>query len=138
MICDTSGLIASMWNDQSESETCRSVLTGAVLRVVSPLVLSELDRLIRRRVGGGQALTAQKFVTSRAFELATLDRADLSLAGEVMANHRDLDVDLVDASLVVLARRYETNEILTLDTSTFRAIRGLDGRHFRLLPFDLT
>lgn len=126
-----------MWIDQTESEACQLALAGADLRVVSPLVLPQLDDTVRRRVGDTQALMVQQFVASRGFELATLDRSDLALAREVMATHLDLGFDIVGASIVVLAKHYETNEILTLETSRFRAIRGLDGRHLRLLPFDL-
>jgi len=47
------------------------------------------------------------------------------------------DVGLADASNVVLATRYGTRDILTLDGRHFRAIYGPKGRPFRLLPADL-
>ena len=49
----------------------------------------------------------------------------------------ELDLGLTDASLVVLAERYETLDIATVDHRHFRAVRSLDGgRPFRLLPTD--
>jgi hypothetical protein len=47
-----------------------------------------------------------------------------------------LDAALADASLVVLADRHGTRDILTLDRRHFRALTGLDGQPFRLLPAD--
>jgi len=41
-----------------------------------------------------------------------------------------------DASLVVLAARSETRDILTLDERHFRAVVDARGRPFRLLPAD--
>jgi hypothetical protein len=46
------------------------------------------------------------------------------------------DIGLTDASLVVIAARYRTSTILTLDERHFRAIRPLDGNAFTLLPTD--
>ncbi len=48
-----------------------------------------------------------------------------------------LGIGLADASVVVLAERYGTYDILTLDERHFRAMRPLTGRRsFRLLPAD--
>jgi predicted nucleic acid-binding protein len=44
---------------------------------------------------------------------------------------------LADASLVILAERHDTLDLLTLDERHFRAISGPKGRSFRLLPADL-
>ncbi len=41
-----------------------------------------------------------------------------------------------DASIVVLAGRHQTLDILTLDERHFRAISGPRDRPFRLLPAD--
>jgi predicted nucleic acid-binding protein len=71
------------------------------------------------------------------YEIASFTTVDLTAAIDVMRTYEDLSIGLTDASMVILAKRYKTNEILTLDQRHFRAMRGLDGRHFRLLPFDI-
>lgn len=136
MICDTSGLLASLWPQQVEHDSCVMAIRTAERRVLSPLGLTELDHLIRTRVGRIEAAKAMAMFANGNFELASLDWDDIQDALQVESTYRDLGIDLVDASLVVLARRYKTNEILTLDQAHFRAMRGLDGRHFKLLPFD--
>ena len=48
----------------------------------------------------------------------------------------DLGLGLADASIVVLAGRHQTVDVLTLDERHFRAISGPHDRPFRLLPAD--
>jgi hypothetical protein len=38
--------------------------------------------------------------------------------------------------VVVLSRRYDVTDVLTLDQRHFRAIQGSRGRPFRILPAD--
>ena len=54
-----------------------------------------------------------------------------------MSTYADLDIGLVDASLIAHSRDQATDVILTLDQRHFRAVRSLSGRPFRLLPFDI-
>lgn len=138
MICDTSALIASLWTDQPQSAACRLSLESASQRLVSPLILAEVEYLIDRHVGSRQARAAVRFVTSASFELASLGGDDFEHMCDLVESNSDLGVNLADASLILLAKRHKTDEILTLDQPRFRALRGLDGRHFRILPFDST
>ena len=54
----------------------------------------------------------------------------------MIETYGDLEVGLADASIVVLSRRYEVLDLLTLDERHFRTLRGSGGRPFRLLPAD--
>ncbi len=105
--------------------------------VISPLVLTELDYLVGRRHGQDAAIAVMRELSSGEYNIADFGASDLSLATEVMTTYADLRLGLVDASLVVLAKRFKTTEILTLDQRHFRVVRSLSGRHFRLLPFDI-
>ena len=62
---------------------------------------------------------------------------DAADALDVLDRYPDLDLGLADASLVVLAERFGTRDVLTLDERHFRALRDGRGRSFRLLPADL-
>jgi len=136
MICDTSALLAALWSDQPESEQCTRILKDAPLAVLSPFVLAEFDFLVANATSTQKASKAVRHLTESGFELAEFGWSDVRSALEVCETYSDLGLGLTDASLVVLAKRYKTNEILTLDQTRFRAIRGLDGRHLQLLPFD--
>jgi predicted nucleic acid-binding protein len=61
---------------------------------------------------------------------------DVARAGEVMRHYGGLQIGLADASIVVLAERHGTSEVLTLDLRHFQTLR-VDGRkRFRILPVD--
>jgi uncharacterized protein len=63
-------------------------------------------------------------------------RPCVAIAHEVIEARADLDIGVADASIVVLSRRYETLDVLTLDERHFRTLRGSSGRPFRILPAD--
>jgi predicted nucleic acid-binding protein len=48
----------------------------------------------------------------------------------------EFDLGITDASLVVLAARYETRDVLTFDERHFRKVTPIQGGSFRLLPLD--
>lgn len=48
--------------------------------------------------------------------------------------YEDQGIGLTDASLVVLAHRYRTDRLLTLDHRHFRILRTAAGGSFTLLP----
>lgn len=47
-----------------------------------------------------------------------------------------LNLDPADASILVLAERNGTREVLTLGERHFRAVRTCNGKPFRILPAD--
>lgn len=75
-------------------------------------------------------------LTAGSFELATVDLVDLRRSLDVDRRFADLELGITDASLVVLAARYDTRDLLTLDHRHFRQLVPLQGGHFRLLPAD--
>ena len=137
MIVDTSGLLAA----SDDQETVHGDVLAALAAcrpplVVSPLVVAEVDHLLRRRRGGAAARAVLRSLEQPGFAVATLDGHDLSRAADIDERYADLRLGVVDVSLVVLAERYDTVELLTLDERHFRAVTPLQGGAFRLLPVD--
>ena len=104
--------------------------------LISPFVLAELDYMLGARHGQEQQLALLAEVAEGAYELAEFDRADVESGADVMRQYADLRVGLADASIVVLAERHGSTDVLTFDHRHFRAMRGPGGRPFRLLPDD--
>jgi predicted nucleic acid-binding protein len=104
--------------------------------LISPFVLAELDYMLGRRHGQGAQLALLGEVAEGAYELAEFDRSDVERAMAIMRRYADLQVGLADASIVVLAERHGSSDVLTFDRRHFRAMRGPGGRPFRLLPDD--
>jgi uncharacterized protein len=137
IIADTSGVVAALGRDQRDHVRALAAIQsdpGPV--VLSPYVLAEIDYLLLQRFG---PKTEQQFlaeVAAGVFELASFGRADLARAVTVLEKYHDLRIGLADASLVVLAERYGTTRVLTLDERHFRAVRPLHAPAFTLLPAD--
>ena len=51
-----------------------------------------------------------------------------------MERYGDQAIGVADASIVVLADRYATRRVLTLDRRHFEVVRAADGAPFQLLP----
>lgn len=140
IVADTSGLLAAFDSDQEEHDAALPIMSERLL--VSPLVLTELDHLIRRNHGFDAGMRAAKAMTDRIsagrYRLASLSNDDFMTAATVRATYASLELDLADAVGVVLAHRFATNEIFTLDQRDFRAITPLSSAfdHFRILPAD--
>lgn len=102
--------------------------------VVSPYVIAELDYLLLDGWSVGDELAALTELGSGDWDLAQFGVADLHAARTIIEHYRDQEIGLTDASLVVLAERYRTNRILTLDQRHFRVLRTRAGEPFELLP----
>ena len=137
IVLDTSGLLAAIDSSQRFHDAAREVLNEAVVPLIlSPFVLAELDYLLATRVGDAAELALLEEVARNTYRLAQFSGRDVAEAMRVIEQYADTQISLADASNVVLANRHDTHDVLTLDERHFRALRGLDGRPFRLLPAD--
>lgn len=137
ILLDTSGLLAAI--DSSQRHHRRAVAALREARgplLLSPFVLAELDYLLATRVGPQTETALLAEVGRGAYRLEPFEAADIAIAAEVIDTYADLEVGLADASIVVLSRRYEVLDLLTLDERHFRTLRGSADRPFRLLPAD--
>jgi predicted nucleic acid-binding protein len=137
ILVDTSGLLAALFPDQRAHDACAHVLREAAGPfVLSPFVLAELDYLLCKLAGVETELDFLAEVAGGAYELAAFSAADVREARAVVDQFRALGIGLADASLVVLSRRFEAGDILTLDQRHFRALTGYRDKPFRLFPAD--
>lgn len=142
IIADTSALYAAFDSAQPEHDPAAAVLDTATM-VISPLVITELDHLVHRDLGFPAAMQVIEALTDRMaagqYKLAELKHTDLVAAHEVRTKYEGLRLDLADGIGVVLADRYRTNEIFTLDQRDYRAITPLTPgmESFRIIPADL-
>ncbi|MCY3963185.1 MAG: PIN domain-containing protein [bacterium] len=135
IIADTSGLIAFYSRSGQQHEQVASWLDkNDDIMVVSPYVMAELDYLVATRKGVDAELAVLAELTGGAYELAAMSADDVATARDVIARYHDLGVGLADASMVVLAERYRTRTILTLDHKHFSVMRPLGGGLFKIAP----
>jgi len=137
IVVDTGGLYAALdANETLHGRAVAALVAATPPRVVSPFVLAELDYLIAGRVGHEAQMALIDEVTRGAYQLELFSSEDAGHAKRIMERYADLRVGLADASVVVLANRHRTLELLCTDERHFRVLRGTGGKPFRLLPFD--
>ncbi len=137
ILLDTSGLLAALVADQRLHREAKAALErlGPPF-VLSPFVLAELDYLLSRESGTDAELALLSEVAAGAYDLPPFGPDDISQATAVIERYRDLRLGLADASIVVLAERFHTDQILTLDERHFRALRTPRGNPFTIHPAD--
>jgi uncharacterized protein len=135
IVADTSGLLALFNRAEPSHPAVRAVVEQASEPlVVSPYVVAELDYLVATRLGVEAELEVLAELAGGAYVLADISAGELEQARAVIDEYRDQAVGVADASLVVLAARYGTRSVLTLDRRHFEVLRRLDGGRFELLP----
>jgi uncharacterized protein len=135
IIADTSGLLAFFNQREAQHADVIAVVTNETdPLVVSPFVIAELDYLIATRLGVPAELSAVRELAGGAYDIAHLDARELGACSDLIERYADQNIGIADASLVVLAERYQTKRLLTLDQRHFNVIRPISGGRFRLLP----
>lgn len=107
---------------------------GAIL--VPIVLLSEIDYLLRTKLGVRAELNFLNDLLDGAFTLESLTAADVSRCHELIEQFSSLDLGLADAAVIATAGRLGLRRILTVDERDFRAIPTADGTPFTLLPAD--
>jgi len=140
IMVDTSAVLASVDESYAEHELIAAILAGNEgPLVVSPMIIAEADYMLFTRLGAAAARQFAADVAAEAYELAEWTAADQAVALDVINRNSDDSnyIGIADASNVILADRYRTTRLLTLDQRHFRRLRPLWGAdHFTILPSD--
>jgi uncharacterized protein len=141
IIVDTSAVLASLDEAYAEHKAIAEVVAAADgPLVVSPMVAAESDYMLYTRLGAAAARQFAADVAAEAYELPEWTATDHAAALDVINRNSDDSnyIGIADAANVVLADRYRTTQLLTLDQRHFRRLQPLWGvGHFSLLPYDL-
>ncbi len=137
IIIDAGALYAQADADEPSHAAVAGILRRERAELVtSELAVAEADYLILDRLGVDVELAFLEDLWAGTFAVECLAREELRQAHELVGQYRDLRVGVADASLVVLADRYRTTRILSLNERHFRAITPLAGGAFTILPAD--
>lgn len=135
MIVDTSALLAYFDDREPDHAAVVDVIDSTnELVVVSPYVVAETDYMIATRIGIEAELAVLEQLSSGDWDLPVFGAPDLAQARKVIEKYRDQDIGVTDASIVVLADRYATRTIATLDRRHFDVVRPIKGGRFTVLP----
>lgn len=135
MIVDSSALVAYfVAADRDHAAVDALIATNQEVLIVSPYVVAEVDYLVSNRAGPPDALAALRELAGGAWHLTDFGVEELRAAIDLMERYSDQDIGVTDASLVVLAKRYGTRTIATLDRRHFEVLRPIQGGHFTIVP----
>ncbi len=138
IIVDTSAVLAAFDESQADHAAVAAALeANTEPLVLSPMIAAEADYMLYTRLGADAARAFARDIAAESYELGSWEARDHAAALALITAYRDDYVGIADASNVVLADRYRTTRLLTLDQRHFRVLRPLWGADaFTLLPFD--
>ena len=139
LIFDSSGLLAAIDAGQQGHREAKEALKWATGPLIfSPFVLTELAFVILKRYGHDEELALLDEIGRGVCRLQPFSAFDVAEARAVIEQYTGFgDVGQADASNVMLTRRHDARDILTLDERHFRLLRGPRDLPFRVLPADL-
>jgi len=97
------------------------------------VVMCEAFFLIKNCVSYQKAVGLFESYSRSEFDIYDLKKESSNHVIEIMKKYEDLDVDLADISLVVLAEQLNTGDILTVDVNDFSALRWNRNKRFKQL-----
>jgi predicted nucleic acid-binding protein len=138
LIADSGGIYALYDRHDAHYARVRAAIEQEKDEIIIPsVVLTEIDHLLRMRVGKHAMLHVLADIDKGAFQIETVTPDDLRRCAALIRLYADLELDLCDAAVVAAAERLGTSRILTVDERDFRVIRSRLGEPFVLLPADL-
>ena len=126
IVADTGGLLRALACAADGKPTFpeyENVLTSASLVIVPSLVLAEVDYFLRENRPAMRKLVAEIFDPGTRYEYELPLPSDVVRALELDARFKNLDLGLVDGTVVAVAERRRVYRVLTTDRRDFGAIR---------------
>jgi uncharacterized protein len=135
LVLDTGPILALL--DAGDPAHARSVAMVEELRedlVVPACVLVEVDYWAHKLLGQESWDVFVEDIASGAYRLEALTLDDLERAAELEREYADLDLGLVDASVIALCERLGETKVATLDRRDFSVVRPSHCAALTLLP----
>jgi len=133
-IVDASALFASLDADEDYHAACVRAMAQPDLRLVIPtLVITEVCQLIEGRRLDPRYET-QFLASLSANDIQPPVPGDWLRIAELVEKYADFPLGAVDASVIALAERLETDLVITLDRRHFSAVQPNHCGHLQLLP----
>jgi uncharacterized protein len=134
LILDTGPIVAALNAQDPDHERCAELLaTTDDLLIPSP-VLVEVDYWLIKLGGPRVWSDFVADITRGAYRLAHPTDTDLTRAAELESKYADLDLGLVDATLLAICERLDQSTLATLDRRHFSVVRPKHCPHLTLLP----
>ena len=135
LVLDTGPILALLDGGDPAHERCVTMVDDVGEALVVPgCVLVEVDYWVLKLLGPAAWETFVEDVAAGAYRLEPLTVGDLNRAAELERQYADLDLGLVDASVVALCERLGETKVATLDRRDFAVVRPRHCDALELLP----
>ncbi len=135
IVVDTGPLVAAADADDDHHESCAAFLERHADELVVPSsVIVEACWLIARTLGVDAEAALLESIAEGELHVEELIDVDYRRAGELVVKYGDLDLGMVDATVVAVAERLGVDRIATIDHRDFTVIRPRHVEAFVLLP----
>lgn len=104
-------------------------------RLIAPsTIIPEVCYMLNTYLGPSAEIAFIQSLVQRQLAIETVTLEDLGRSLEVLQAYADLNIGLVDATVVALAERLGISRLLTTDRRHFSAVKLKQGTHLELLP----
>lgn len=135
LVLDTSVLLAALDAADPDHERCAELIGEAKENLIVPaLVLSELDYWCHERLSGEVWIAFLEDVLSGAYGMDNPSQSDLERCLELQRTYADLEVGVVDASVLAVVERLGETKLASLDHRHFATMRPRHIDALELLP----
>ncbi|HKZ42705.1 MAG TPA: PIN domain-containing protein [Candidatus Hodarchaeales archaeon] len=135
IVVDTGAIFALADRTDAWHRRCSRFVSGYRGRFIVPCtVIPEVSYLLNAYLG---QFAERVFVESLLRKELSIDHfqpEDLERSHELLKRYSDLNLGLVDASIVSICERRRIFDILTTDRRHFSVVKSEQGKHFHLWP----
>jgi len=135
LVLDTGPLLAALDAADRVHESCATLIAEPDEDLVIPvLVLGELDYWCQKRFAGDVWLSFLRDVLDGTYRFEQPTSEDLKRSEELQRTYADLEVGIVDASVLAAVERLGEPKLATLDHRHFSTMRPRHVEALELLP----
>ena len=133
LLCDTGALLDYLVATAPDHDAFREAIDRSRTRYIPGLVLAEVDYFLRKEREAMAGFVRD--LARGAFTYAAPTMTLLSRAMDIDRQYADLNLGLVDASVVALAEQLGVYRLATRDLRHFSAVRFSGGQTFELVVY---
>lgn len=137
IVVDTGVLYAAADQRDGDHVACAAILDAypSAHLVVPAVVVAESSWLIGDRLGAPVEAAFVASVAAGDFTVADLTDDDWSRVAELTERYTDLDLGLIDASVIAVAERLNVVTVATLNDRDFNVVRPRHVPALELIPW---
>jgi len=135
LVLDTGVIYAALDDTDPRHPTCAGLIEESHEQLVIPApVFVELDYWVGKFASAEVWLAFCEQVQVGAYAIYPLDLALLMAAAQLEARYADLQLGIVDASVVATCETLGEDKVATLDRRHFGVVKTSAGKSLRIVP----